>query len=78
MRQTYASICRESIEHDKFLRLRAEMKVPAPRRCSVRFQQRTRGRGSFRPTAIFVPRDFAGMLHAGVDPYNFYPSELGG
>jgi len=52
----------ESIEQDKFLRLRAEMKVPGA--ASLQWEVSAEGAGSrLVQTAIFVPRGLAGVLY---------------
>jgi hypothetical protein len=52
----------DSIEHDRFLRLRAEMKVPGA--ASLQWQVSAEGAGSrLVQTAMFVPRGLAGVLY---------------
>lgn len=52
----------ESVEHDKLLRLRAEMKVPGA--ASLQWEVSAEGAGSrLVQTAIFVPRGLAGVLY---------------
>lgn len=52
----------ESIEEDRFLRLRAEMKVPGA--ASLQWEVTEEGAGSrLVQTAMFVPRGLAGVLY---------------
>jgi hypothetical protein len=52
----------DSIEHDKLLRLRAEMKVPGA--ASLQWEVSAEGAGSrLVQTAMFVPRGLAGALY---------------
>jgi len=52
----------EAVEHDRLLRLRAEMKVPG--RAWLQFEVRGEGEGSVvQQTAIFEPRGLAGLLY---------------
>lgn len=52
----------DSIEHDRFLRLRAEMKVPGA--ASLQWEVAAEGAGSrLVQTAMFVPRGLAGVLY---------------
>ena len=52
----------EAVEHDRLLRLRAEMKIPG--RAWLQFEVRGEGEGSVvRQTAIFEPHGLAGLLY---------------
>ncbi|MGA7617229.1 MAG: DUF2867 domain-containing protein, partial [Thermoanaerobaculia bacterium] len=52
----------DSIEHDRLLRLRAEMKVPGD--ASLQWEVAAEGSGSrLVQTAMFVPRGLAGVLY---------------
>jgi hypothetical protein len=61
----------DSIEHDKLLRLRAEMKVPGA--ASLQWEVSAEGAGSrLVQTAMFVPRGLAGVLYW----YLLYPLHM--